>query len=63
MAFIVEIALAKVRKSDSEIQIKDKQDLLNALTDRDTFTRILQQADDRALNISEKIIQDKIIAS
>jgi hypothetical protein len=51
MAFIVGIALAKVRKSDSEIQIKDKQDLLNALTDRDTFTRILQQADDTLKSI------------
>ena len=51
MAFIVGIALAKVRKSDSEIQIKDKQDLLNALTDRDTFIRILQQADDTLKSI------------
>jgi hypothetical protein len=46
MAFAVEIALAKARKSDSEIQIKDKQDLVHALTDRNTFTKILQQADD-----------------
>jgi hypothetical protein len=27
MAFVLEIALAKARKNDSEIQIKDKQDL------------------------------------
>jgi hypothetical protein len=46
MAFIVEIALARARKSDSEIQIKDKQDLLHALTDRDTFTKILEQGAD-----------------
>jgi hypothetical protein len=45
MAFIVEIELAKARKDDSEIQIKDKQDLLHALTDRDTFFKILVQAD------------------
>ena len=45
MAFIVEIALAKARKNDSEIQIKEKQDLLHALTDRNTFTKTLQQAD------------------
>jgi len=46
MTFIVEIALAKARKNDSEVQIKDKQDLLHALTDRDTFTKILKQAAD-----------------
>lgn len=46
MAFIIEIALAKARKDDSEIQIKNKQDLINALTDRETLTKILQQADD-----------------
>jgi hypothetical protein len=46
MAFVVEIVLVKARKSDSNIQIKDKQDLFHALTDRNTFTKILQQADD-----------------
>jgi hypothetical protein len=46
MAFLVEIALAKARKEDSNIQIRDKQELLHALTDRDTFMKILQQADD-----------------
>jgi hypothetical protein len=46
MAFAVEIALAKARKSDSNIQIKDKQDLLHALTDGDTFSKILEQATD-----------------
>jgi hypothetical protein len=46
MAFIVEIALAKARRNDSEIQINNKQDLFHALTDRSTFTRILLQADD-----------------
>lgn len=44
MAFIVEIALAKARKGDSKIQIKDKQDLFHTLTDKDTFTKILKQA-------------------
>jgi hypothetical protein len=34
------------RKGDSKIQIRDRKDLLHVLTDRDTFTRILQQADD-----------------
>jgi hypothetical protein len=46
IAFVVEIALAKARKDDSEIQIRDKQDLLYVLTDRDTFAKILHQADD-----------------
>ncbi|MGI0044452.1 MAG: hypothetical protein ACRD47_12145 [Nitrososphaeraceae archaeon] len=46
MAFIVEIVLSQARRDDSKIQIKDKQNLLNALTDRDTFIKILQQADD-----------------
>jgi hypothetical protein len=46
MAFVVEIALAKTRKDDSEIQIKDKQDLLHTLTDRNTFAKILQQSSD-----------------
>jgi hypothetical protein len=46
MAFIVEIALAKARKNDSKVQIKDKQDLLHALTDRNIFTKILHQAAD-----------------
>lgn len=46
MAFAVEIALAKARKDYSKIQINDKQDLFHALIDRDTFTKILQQAAD-----------------
>ena len=44
MAFIVELALAKARKSDSMLQIKDKQDLIHALTHRNTFTQILTQS-------------------
>ncbi len=36
----------KQEKSDSEIQIKDKQDFFHVLTDRNVFTKILQQADD-----------------
>jgi hypothetical protein len=51
MAFVVEIALAKARKDDAEIQIKNKQDLLYALTNRDTFTKILQQAGNTFKNI------------
>jgi hypothetical protein len=43
MTFTVEIALAKARKDDSETQIKDKQDLLHALTDKNIFIKILEQ--------------------
>jgi hypothetical protein len=46
MAFVVEIAQAKARRNDSEIQIKDKQDVLHALTDNVTFNKILKQATD-----------------
>ncbi|MPZ07090.1 MAG: hypothetical protein GEU26_11865 [Nitrososphaeraceae archaeon] len=46
MSFLVEIALARVRKEDLEIQIKDKQGLLTALADRDIFIMVLEQASD-----------------
>ena len=46
MAFVVELALAKARKDDAETRIKDKQDLLDILTDRYTFIKLLRQADD-----------------
>lgn len=46
MAFVIEIALAKARKDDSKIQIKGKQDLFHAITDRNMFTEIPQLADD-----------------
>jgi hypothetical protein len=52
MAFIVEIVLATARKEDSEIQIKDKQDVLHVLSDKDTFIKLLKQAND-TLNSSE----------
>jgi hypothetical protein len=50
MAFIVELALAKARKSDSMLQIKDKQDLIHTLTDRNTFTQILTQSAEHLTN-------------
>ena len=36
LAFAVEIALAAARKDSSNVQIKDRQDLYQALTNRDT---------------------------
>jgi hypothetical protein len=52
MAFLVEIALAKARKHDSEIQIIVKQDLIHVLTDRNTFTQILKQSTEHLSEIS-----------
>jgi hypothetical protein len=44
MAFAVEIALAVARKDDSSIQIKNKQDLYQVLTNIETLYEILEQA-------------------
>ena len=43
MAFAVEISLAVARKDTSTIQIKNKQDLYRALTNREMLDRILEQ--------------------
>jgi hypothetical protein len=61
MAFIVEIALAKARKNDSRIQIKNEQDLFHVFTGKDTFTSILSKmlTPLKVLNISEKFLWDK----
>ncbi|MGB7664992.1 MAG: hypothetical protein WBL67_19835 [Nitrososphaeraceae archaeon] len=36
--------MANTRKDDSDIQIKNKQDLLFVLTDRNIFVKVLKQA-------------------
>jgi hypothetical protein len=54
LAFGVEIALAKARKDDSEIRIKNKEELIHALTDRETFDKILGQGAE-APEVSEYI--------
>ena len=54
IAFVVEIALAKARKDDSVIRIKNKEELLHVLTDREIFGKILEQGAD-AHEISEGI--------
>ena len=54
LAFAVEISLAKAGKDDSEIRIKNKEELLHALTDRETFGRILEQGTE-AYEVSEYI--------
>jgi hypothetical protein len=43
MAFNVEIALAKARKADSEIRIKNKEELVHALIDEKKLGGILEQ--------------------
>ena len=43
MAFVVEIVFAKARKEDSRIRIRNKEELLHALTDKETLVRILEQ--------------------
>ena len=44
MAFAVEIALAVARKDSSATQIKNKQDLYQALTNLETLYEILERA-------------------
>ena len=53
MVFAVEIALAIARKDTSAVQIRNKQELYHALTDRDTLYKILEQALDYVLSDTE----------
>jgi hypothetical protein len=43
MAFAVEISLTVARKDTSSTQIKNKQDLYQALTNREMFDMVLEQ--------------------
>lgn len=54
MAFVVEIALAKARKEDSRIRVRDKEELLHTLTDKETFAKILEQGSE-ACEVSDDI--------
>jgi hypothetical protein len=53
MAFAVEIALAVARKDNSTVQIKSKQDLYQALTNREMFDMLLEQGYDYILSDKE----------
>ena len=53
MAFAVEIALAVARKDTSTIQIKNKQDLYQVLTNREMFDMVLEQGLDYVLSDKE----------
>lgn len=52
MAFAVEISLAKARKEDSRIRVRNKEELLHALTDKETLAKILEQGSE-APEVSE----------
>ncbi|HEX7179591.1 MAG TPA: hypothetical protein VF220_07680 [Nitrososphaeraceae archaeon] len=54
MAFASEISLAKARKEDPKIRVKNKEELLHTLTDMDTFIKILDQGNE-ALEGSEDL--------
>jgi hypothetical protein len=54
LGFAVEISLAKARKDDSEIRIKNKEELLHTLTDVETLGKILEQGAE-AQEVSEYI--------
>jgi hypothetical protein len=43
LAFVVEISLEKAWKDNSEIQIKNKGELLYALMDKEIFGKLLDQ--------------------
>ena len=53
MAFAVEIALAVARKDTYAIQIKNKQDLYRALTNREMLDTVLEQGLDYILSDKE----------
>ena len=53
MAFAVEISLAVARKDTSSIQIKNKQDLYQVLTNREMFDMVLEQGLDYVLSDKE----------
>jgi hypothetical protein len=54
MAFAVEISLAKARKEDSIIRVRNKKELLYALTDKETLAKVLEQGSE-APEVSEAI--------
>ena len=54
MAFTVELSLAKARKVDSKIKIKNKEELLHTLTDKETLDKVLEQGVE-AHEVSEDI--------
>lgn len=54
LAFSVEISFAKAKKDDSKIRVKNKEELVHALSDKETFDKILEQGAE-AEEVSEDI--------
>jgi hypothetical protein len=58
IAFLVELAFATAEKNTSKIQIKNVQDVYNALTGKETFDKLLQQGlDEEHQEYKDKIVQ------
>jgi hypothetical protein len=58
IAFLVELAFATAEKDTSKIQIKNVQDVYNALTDRETLDAILQQGlDEEHQKFKDEIVK------
>jgi hypothetical protein len=56
--FLVELAFATAEKDTSKIQIKNRQDVYNALTDRETFDKLLQQGlDEEHQKYKDEIVE------
>ena len=53
MAFAVEIALAVARRDTSAVRINNKQDVYQALTNREMFDMVLEQGLDYILSDKE----------
>jgi hypothetical protein len=58
IAFLVELAFAAAEKDTSKIQIKNRQDVYNALTDKEMFDAVLQQGlDEEHQKYKDKIVE------
>jgi hypothetical protein len=58
IAFLVELAFATAEKDTAKIQIRNRQDVYNALTDKETFDAILQQGlDEEHQKYKDKIVE------
>jgi hypothetical protein len=58
IAFLVELAFATAKKETSKIKIRNREDVYNALTDRETFDKLLQQGlDEEHQKYKDNIIE------
>jgi hypothetical protein len=58
IAFLVELAFAEAEKDTSKIRIKNRRDVYNALTDRETLDAVLQQGlDEEHQKYKDKIVE------